>query len=1114
MVQPFERALNQIAQNTSVMAEQMPIITDSVKKIYQVESEERNKEEKKTVEKEREEADTAGGKGENQEILRELGGLASSMAGIRSLLRNNFNKSEGGVLDILGNIVKSFLPGSAKGKQEGGFIYNSPIQAFKNGGNVYTVPGSSTGDNHPMLLPAGSFVLNRNASKYLDSITSTNNITNMPFGFETGGMVPTVVESKEKIFAPGKWDGLIPILNSVIPRFQNGGFVGTPASQLTNTGLKDQQGRDIILAPEAAKAFQQMIKDGMPFNSGDVTSVHRSESDYNRILDNYNRGVPGYGKPAANSTHNHGTGMDVHNATGAWIRNNGAKYGWMPNDYPGSHGGHYEFKGAVSTETTNLQPVPGMSGFNLPNINIQKSSEHIFEPFNNTLKGLIQPDKNIEQPSEQDSNQNNESRQKLNPLASLFGFPTLDLFTLLPKFGEIMNLFSPSSNTSSTTSNTATSNVEGSTTPTLSNTVTSNVEGSTTPTLSNMNEGEMNLLTRLVAAEAGGEDFMGQALVARSILNRMSLIQSGKVSENTFNANDSSLKGIIMGRNQYQPISDGRINTEFSEGVLKKAAEAIEMAKNPADLRGRLETSGISAQDITNLVNSTGFRTGSAFEDPSQNVNVVQYGNHYFNTAGNSVMGYQNGGLVQPAMVESGEKIFSMGYQDGGLVQPAMTESSEKIFSMGYQDGGLVQPAMTESSEKIFSMGYQPAMTESNEKIFSPRSLGNSVMGHQPTMAESGSLGNSVMGHQPAIAESGKKIFSMGYQPAMTESNEKIFSMGYQDGGLVQPAMTESNEKILSPGSLGNSVMGHQPAIAESGKKVFSMGHQPTMEESNEKIFSPRSLGNSVMGHQDGGLVQPAMTKSNEKILSPGSLGNSVMGHQPTMEESNEKIFSPRSLGNSVMGYQPAMVESSEKIFSMGYQNGGLVQPAMVESSEKILSPGSLGNSVMGHQPTMPKSSEKILSPGSLGNSVMGHQPTMAESSEKIFSMGYQDGGLVQPVMVESGEKIFSPGSFGPEVQMLNEAIPRFQAGGPVNISRSMNPIHHLFQQANKAKMDSDQSSRQPIIVPVPQPVPMGGGTVNDNTSGSYTPQLPNEPSNHIVSTLIMQTYALMNRIG
>ena len=33
---------------------------------------------------------------------------------------------------------------------------------------------------------------------------------------------------------------------------------------------------------------------------------------------------------------------------------------------------------------------------------------------------------------------------------------------------------------------------------------------------------------------------------------------------------------------------------------------------------------------------STGFRTGSAFNDPSQNINVTKVGNHYFNTAGNS----------------------------------------------------------------------------------------------------------------------------------------------------------------------------------------------------------------------------------------------------------------------------------------------------------------------------------------------------------------------------------------------------------------------------------------------------------------------------------------------
>ena len=97
--------------------------------------------------------------------------------------------------------------------------------------------------------------------------------------------------------------------------------------------------------------------------------------------------------------------------------------------------------------------------------------------------------------------------------------------------------------------------------------------GSVRPT-----ETDSTLFTKLVAAEAGGEDLLGQALVARSVLNRKSLISSGTVSPGTFLANNGSLEGVIMGSGQYQPISDGRINKEFGEAQLGMANEAIKIA--------------------------------------------------------------------------------------------------------------------------------------------------------------------------------------------------------------------------------------------------------------------------------------------------------------------------------------------------------------------------------------------------------------------------------------------------------------------------------------------------------------------------------------------------------
>lgn len=167
---------------------------------------------------------------------------------------------------------------------------------------------------------------------------------------------------------------------------------------------------------------------------------------------------------------------------------------------------------------------------------------------------------------------------------------------------------------------------------------------------------EEELFVRTVAAESRGEGQIGQALVARSILNRAGLIQSGTVGKGTFLANDSSITGVIYGKGQYQVVSDGSINKNFSKAELDSARKAIAIARNPADLRGRLEAQKIPPNEINSMMGSTGFRTGSAFNDPSQNVNVTKFGNHYFNSAGNSALKTPNAKVkstISPGSTES-----------------------------------------------------------------------------------------------------------------------------------------------------------------------------------------------------------------------------------------------------------------------------------------------------------------------------------------------------------------------------------------------------------------------------------------------------------------------------
>jgi len=153
-----------------------------------------------------------------------------------------------------------------------------------------------------------------------------------------------------------------------------------------------------------------------------------------------------------------------------------------------------------------------------------------------------------------------------------------------------------------------------------------------------MNSAEYNLLQRLVLAESSGEGELGMALVARSVLNRAGLVQSGIVGPGIFMSESGSINDIIYGAGpQYSPTKDGSLNRQRSEGDMAKAKKAIEMARNPANLRGRLEAQGnISPEQINYLMASTGFRNyDSARIDSSQQVNEVKFGNHTFNTASN-----------------------------------------------------------------------------------------------------------------------------------------------------------------------------------------------------------------------------------------------------------------------------------------------------------------------------------------------------------------------------------------------------------------------------------------------------------------------------------------------
>jgi rare lipoprotein A len=155
------------------------------------------------------------------------------------------------------------------------------------------------------------------------------------------------------------------------------GRLGPGGPITTVPGIVDQQGRPVKFAKPAADAFILMMdaakKEKKPFRGSDIASTYRDPE--------LNERVGG----AENSPHLYGLAADIHGTTGAWIRSKGRDYGWVPFDYEGTHGGHYEYVGGGKKEkaTKTLPDVftppskPDQKPGQLPDIFQQKPKQEL-----------------------------------------------------------------------------------------------------------------------------------------------------------------------------------------------------------------------------------------------------------------------------------------------------------------------------------------------------------------------------------------------------------------------------------------------------------------------------------------------------------------------------------------------------------------------------------------------------------------------------------------------------------------------------------------------------------------------------------------------------------------
>jgi soluble lytic murein transglycosylase-like protein len=117
------------------------------------------------------------------------------------------------------------------------------------------------------------------------------------------------------------------------------GFIQRTSSYDTGYGwqpvsMQDEQGRPVIMSRDAATAFAQMVQaSGGAVKGSDIASSQRTKE----------KNIQAKGSPT--SLHLHGEAIDIHGTSKKWMIQNGPKFGWYLVDYPGSHGGHFEYRG-------------------------------------------------------------------------------------------------------------------------------------------------------------------------------------------------------------------------------------------------------------------------------------------------------------------------------------------------------------------------------------------------------------------------------------------------------------------------------------------------------------------------------------------------------------------------------------------------------------------------------------------------------------------------------------------------------------------------------------------------------------------------------------------------
>jgi len=232
---------------------------------------------------------------------------------------------------------------------------------------------------------------------------------------------------------------------------------------------------------------------------------------------------------------------------------------------------------------------------------------------------------------------------------------------------------------------------------------------------------EEELYERLIAREAIGEGKLGMALVARSINNRYNLINNGIVKPGKFNSSGETLKDIMLGSGQYEPVGTGKVLSPLSKAEKEKVREAISLANNTEKLTEELREQGKSEQQISNFLNSTGFRTLTAKDDPSQNINRTQFKRHVFNTAGNVIFNNDSPPLPRRKPMTPLEKAKELDTQAVANQEQFIKGISDILGGGNKKESGATGEYIVKEGDNLFTIAQATGLKLSELKESNPQ---------------------------------------------------------------------------------------------------------------------------------------------------------------------------------------------------------------------------------------------------------------------------------------------------------------------------------------------------------------------------------------------------------